>query len=115
MKDTILLDRLGFLHYSIHDLNQLLEMIEDLRNIFCGQTKLFTLKIPITIIHSIQVQFDKTKISYAIHMPILSLANFQTFHLLPLSYHNSIIIPEKPYVILVTNFEEIPCQKLEER
>lgn len=62
----------------------------------------------------IQVKFEFYKITFATHITISVSENFRTFHLIPLPYQNSICIPEKPCLILVTSihpFEDAPCQK----
>lgn len=119
LEDAILFAHLGFLHNSVININQLLEITEYLHNIY-GPSKIvnFNNVYYYYQLAGIQVKFDEKKIIFAIHMPILISNYFRTFHLIPLPYKNSIILPEKPYLILGTNyhqFEESPCQKVEDQ
>lgn len=119
LEDAILFAHLGILHNSVINLSQLLEITDHLRSIY-GPNKIVNFNNDYNYyqLAAIQVRIDKSKIIFAIHMPILVSTTFRTFHLIPLPYNNSIILPNKPYLILGTNFhqfEENLCQKLEDQ
>ena len=118
LEDAIMFSKLNALHDSIISSRELNEMLSYLRTIY-KENEIPTFKNILNYYQFLgtQVTFSKTKIIFAIHVPIIKPQTYILYHLFPVIQNSHMIIPKYPYMARAgkeVQFEENDCPSLEE-
>lgn len=118
LEDAIMFAKLNTLHNSIISSLELKQIIDYLKTIYSeNQIPKFENILSYYQIFGTQVTFSKTKLIFAIHVPIIKPETFTFYHLYPVIQNNKVIIPKYPYLAQTfkeVQFEENTCPSLEE-
>lgn len=118
LEDAIMFAKLNTLHTAVISASELKQIITNLTAIY-GESKIANfgnLKYYYQLA-GLQVNFSKDKIIFAIHFPIFLEDLFEIFRLIPVPIHNTIFIPNLPYLIIGTElqqYEEEACPMIQD-
>lgn len=117
LENAIMFAHFGVLHNSVISLANLKKLTSYLSEIYPGnRIHKFENTFHYYELAGLQVRFNSDKIIFAIHFPILTEDISNTYHLIPLPYKNSIIIPDHPYLVLGASshqYEDATCPELD--
>lgn len=117
LEDAIMFSKLNALHDSIVSSSELSEMINYLKTLYNNEEiPNFENILNYYQFLGTQVTFLKSKIVFAVHVPIIKPQTYVLYHLIPVIQNSFMIIPKYPYMARAgqgVQFEEKDCPSLE--
>lgn len=118
IENAIMFSKFNALHNSIISSHELQDMLNYLGNIYeKDEIPKFDNVLSYYQFLGTQVNFSRSKLIFAIHVPILRNETLILYDLLPIAQQNLIYIPKYPYLAhgkMKTQFEKTECPSLEE-
>lgn len=118
LENAIAFAKLNILHTSVISASELELMIAYLTKVYNeDHVAQFKNLISYYQVAGTQVIYLSNKIMFAIHLPILLKEKFEKYHLFPIPFNNTAIIPSHPYLVLGTDhlqYENERCPSIED-